>query len=226
MIGLTGRQELVLAAIYSSILARGYPPTLRELGTKIGVKSTNGVNDHLIALRKKGYLEGDTRGRSRTLVLSARGRAHMRRLDVPTPAETPAGQAAPTIEVYERDLRTPVHTMKRPSFAAEAAFAFVARGNGMNECGIFAGDLLFITHATPKHGDTVLLKMEDRVLVRRFTMDSTRMVRLSAPGTQIPALHLDIEDVGRAVVGVAACILRVLRASENGGMAEVSETSG
>ena len=54
---LTDRQREILAFITSSIAARGYPPTLREIGTHFGIRSTNGVNDHLRALEKKGYLQ-------------------------------------------------------------------------------------------------------------------------------------------------------------------------
>src|SRR6185503_2256635 len=36
---------------------RGYPPTLREIGVHFGIRSTNGVNDHLRALEKKGHLQ-------------------------------------------------------------------------------------------------------------------------------------------------------------------------
>lgn len=39
---------------------REIPPTLRELGAVMGIASTNGVNDHLSALRRKGRLEGDS----------------------------------------------------------------------------------------------------------------------------------------------------------------------
>ena len=54
---LTDRQQKVLDYIASSIENRGYPPTLREIGGHMGIRSTNGVNDHLKALEKKGYLE-------------------------------------------------------------------------------------------------------------------------------------------------------------------------
>ena len=54
---LTERQREVLAFIAHSIEERGYPPTLREIGLKLGIRSTNGVNDHLKALEKKGYLQ-------------------------------------------------------------------------------------------------------------------------------------------------------------------------
>jgi len=54
---LTDRQKAVLEFISHSIERRGYPPTLREIGEHMGIRSTNGVNDHPKALEKKGYLE-------------------------------------------------------------------------------------------------------------------------------------------------------------------------
>src|SRR5205823_1377504 len=54
---LTDRQKAVLDFISRSIEKHGYPPTLREIGEHMGIRSTNGVNDHLKALEKKGYLE-------------------------------------------------------------------------------------------------------------------------------------------------------------------------
>ena len=56
MQGLTHRQQMVLEYIRRSISDRGYPPTLREIGAFMGIRSTNGVNDHLRALERKGYL--------------------------------------------------------------------------------------------------------------------------------------------------------------------------
>src|SRR5271169_1759490 len=56
MQGLTARQQMVLDFIQQSIADRGYPPTLREIGARMGIRSTNGVNDHLRALERKGYL--------------------------------------------------------------------------------------------------------------------------------------------------------------------------
>ena len=63
---LTERQRLVLEYICRSIEDFGYPPTLREIGNKLGIRSTNGVNDHLRALERKGYLTREDM-KSRTL---------------------------------------------------------------------------------------------------------------------------------------------------------------
>src|SRR5947207_6839060 len=53
---LTHRQREILDFISSSISERGFPPTLREIGEHFQIRSTNGVNDHLKALEKKGHL--------------------------------------------------------------------------------------------------------------------------------------------------------------------------
>ena len=53
---LTQRQREILDFISASIVERGFPPTLREIGEHFNIRSTNGVNDHLKALEKKGHL--------------------------------------------------------------------------------------------------------------------------------------------------------------------------
>ena len=69
MQGLTARQEQTLDFIRKSIEERGYPPTLREIGEYMGIRSTNGVNDHLRALERKGYLRReDMKSRALKLV--------------------------------------------------------------------------------------------------------------------------------------------------------------
>jgi repressor LexA len=53
---LTDRQQEILNYICNAIDDEGYPPTLREIADRFGLNSTNGVNDHLVALEKKGYI--------------------------------------------------------------------------------------------------------------------------------------------------------------------------
>jgi repressor LexA len=73
---LTDRQRAVLEFISESISDRGFPPTLREIGNKLGIRSTNGVNDHLRALERKGYLtREDMKSRTLRLVRSPDGEA-------------------------------------------------------------------------------------------------------------------------------------------------------
>lgn len=67
---LTSRQAECLRVVTRSIAFRGYPPTLREIGDAMGIRSTNGINDHLKALERKGYLTREGL-KSRTLVVLA-----------------------------------------------------------------------------------------------------------------------------------------------------------
>lgn len=67
---------MVLQYIESSISDRGYPPTLREIGNFMGIRSTNGVNDHLRALERKGYLAREDM-KSRALRPTRGGNGHV-----------------------------------------------------------------------------------------------------------------------------------------------------
>lgn len=72
----TLRQIEVLNVIQRHQVARGFPPTIRELGTELGINSTNGVQCHLLLLAKKGLIER-IRGSARTLKLTATGRKYV-----------------------------------------------------------------------------------------------------------------------------------------------------
>lgn len=56
---LSDRQQAVLDAIRASVTKRGYPPTLREIGRKVGLHSVSAVAYQLDALERKGYLRRD-----------------------------------------------------------------------------------------------------------------------------------------------------------------------
>ena len=64
---LTARQAEVLGVLERSIHTRGYPPTIRELGAELGIRSPQGVSDHLAALERKGYIHR-TAAQSRSCV--------------------------------------------------------------------------------------------------------------------------------------------------------------
>lgn len=68
----TERQLAILRFIAQETESDGFPPTVRELGDKFGISSTNGVRDHLMALVTKGLLERP-KMKARGLKLTARG---------------------------------------------------------------------------------------------------------------------------------------------------------
>src|SRR5687767_6944309 len=105
---LTERQQKVLDFIARSIDERGYPPTLREIGEHMGIRSTNGVNDHLKALEKKGYLEReDLKSRAlRPLDFEMPQGSHSSHMvDVPLLGKVAAGMPILAVEQAEETVR-------------------------------------------------------------------------------------------------------------------------
>lgn len=53
---ITPRQREVLRFVYDHIAAQGFAPTIRAIGEQFGIRSTNGANDHLDSLERRGLL--------------------------------------------------------------------------------------------------------------------------------------------------------------------------
>ena len=66
---LTARQADILNYIIDFIESAGYPPSFREIGSYFGIRSTNGVRDHLRALTRKGYIVHDSTARALTVLM-------------------------------------------------------------------------------------------------------------------------------------------------------------
>lgn len=64
------RQADVLAFIRAYLRRQGYAPTIREIGDALGMRSTNGVKEHLVALVRKGFLRRGPKGTTRALTLT------------------------------------------------------------------------------------------------------------------------------------------------------------
>jgi len=146
---LTDRQQQVLDFIQAKIHRDGYPPTIREIGDQLGIRSTNGVNDHLKALSKKGYLQR-TEAKSRACV-PTNGRDHFRSdvipveelddmIDVPVLGKIAAGQPILALEHQEDSVRID------RAFLGKNRDVFGLRvvGESMIEDGIHDGDFIFV----------------------------------------------------------------------------------
>ena len=68
---LTPRQSEILEYLRDEIDGRGLPPTIREIGVAFGIRSTKGVEDHLVALERKGYIRR-AKGKSRAIEVADR----------------------------------------------------------------------------------------------------------------------------------------------------------
>jgi len=163
---LTDRQKAVLDFISRSIERRGYPPTLREIGEQFGIRSTNGVNDHLKALEKKGYLEREELKSRALRPISSEGAGPTGNIvEVPLLGRVAAGEPILAIEQAE-------DTVKVDRFflgAHKEVFALKVKGDSMIEAGIFDGDFIFVKKQLTAHrGDIVVAMINDEATVKYF----------------------------------------------------------
>lgn len=182
MQGLTKRQEQTLDFIRSSIVERGYPPTLREIGEHMGIRSTNGVNDHLRALERKGYLRReDMKSRALKLVdMAASLTASVPENDAAPVAEEPFSDQMVEVQILgrvaaglpllaEENVIDTVRIDRMLVRGGQDVFGLRVTGDSMIEAGIFSGDYIFIRkQANADRGDIVVALIGDEATVKYY----------------------------------------------------------
>src|ERR1700678_4104915 len=179
MQGLTQRQQMVLDFIRQSIHDRGYPPTLREIGARMGIRSTNGVNDHLRALERKGYLTREdmkSRALRPTNIESSRDGA-----DGAAVAAEPAndvdlvevlilGRVAAGLPLLaEEHVIDTVRVDRTLLRGGCEVFGLKVHGDSMIEAGILSGDYIFVKkQISANRGDIVVALIGDEATVKYY----------------------------------------------------------
>jgi repressor LexA len=223
---LTDRQKEVLEFIQRSIDARGYPPTLREIGEHMGIRSTNGVNDHLKALEKKGYLaREDLKSRAlRPLRAIDGGKAPGRNagnvapalgigddvVEVPLVGRVAAGQ--PLLAVENREDTVRVDRFFIGNSKTGEVFALRVKGDSMIEDGIHDGDFIFVKkQISADKGDIVVALIEDEATVKRYYPEGDVIRFQPANSSMDPILvkRRDFKSVN--LIGVVVGVYRKIR---------------
>lgn len=188
---LTDRQREILTFIVKETEARGFPPTIREIGEEMDIRSTNGVNDHLKALERKGYLlRGEQQ--SRSLVPTKRARLALglgvkkdsNVVEVPVLGKVAAGAPLLAVENVEDSVRIDSFFI---GANGKEVFALRVKGESMIEDGIYDGDYLFVKKtpaASP--GDIVVALIEDEATVKRYYPENDRIRFQPANSTMQP----------------------------------------
>ena len=192
MQGLTKRQEQTLDFIRSSIEDRGYPPTLREIGEHMGIRSTNGVNDHLRALERKGYLtREDMKSRALKLVEDqAPPPANKLSADDDLIEVRVLGRVAAGLPLYaEENVIDTVRVDRMLVRGGRDVFGLRVTGDSMIDAGILSGDYIFVKkQSTADRGDIVVALIGDEATVKYFYPERDYVRFQPANGTMAPIL--------------------------------------
>ena len=198
---LTKRQQQVLTIITQSIEERGYPPTMREIGELMGIRSTNGVNDHLKALERKGFIIREDL-KSRTL----------RPVTVePQPASIPlvgrvaAGQPILAVENLEETLKVDRYLVG----SSDDVFGLRVEGSSMIDDGILDGDIVFVRQQrTASRGDIVVALVDDEATVKRYFPEKGS-IRLQPANAAMEPIFIKYDESRQfSLVGVVVGVFR------------------
>ena len=160
MAELTSMQQRIYEYIASCIREQGYPPSVREIGEAVGLKSPSTVHFHLKHLEEAGVIEKGA-GKGRAITLTA---PPVREDKVPIVGNVAAGNPILAEECIDDYL-----TFDTGGHGDEY-FALRVRGESMLNAGILPGDLVVVRRQpTCSNGEIVVAMIEDEATVKRFS---------------------------------------------------------
>jgi repressor LexA len=229
MIGLTDRQLEVLRFIARQIEDAGYPPTIREIGEGLDIRSTNGVNDHLKALERKGFLTRDAAksraliptdlarealgegaaARSANVIPFARAAAKTagRLVEIPIVGRVAAGQPILAQERIEDTVQVDAFLLG----TNKKVYGLRVQGDSMIGDGILTGDYVFVKkqlHADD--GEIVVAMIDEEATVKRVYFEGDR-VRFQPSNPRMAPIYVRQSDFrSTMILGVVVGVYRKL----------------
>ena len=165
---LTDRQKDILDVIKQAIAKNGYPPTVREIGAKIGLSSSATTQFHIKKLEEKGYIKKNaTKNRTIELLVPNEYIENDEKIvSVPLLGKVTAGNPIEAIEMPDEFFSIPVSLI--PS--KKEVFTLKVSGESMINVGIYDGDIIIVQRQnTANNGDTVVAMTEENtVTVKTF----------------------------------------------------------
>ena len=162
MANLTPKQQKIYDFIRDFSRDYGYPPTVREIGEHLGLKSPSTVKFHLDNLRAAGLIQWDG-GKTRSITL-------MEKEDLPKEDQVPVlGNVAAGSPILAQEcIEEYVSFQTGPH--PEDFFALKVRGESMLYAGILPDDLVVVRRQPEAHsGEIVVALFEDEATVKTLS---------------------------------------------------------
>ena len=173
---LNKREKAILKFIEKQINAIGYPPSVRELGKAVDLKSTATVHGYIASLEQKGYIKKESQ-KGRTLKLLKGGAIEVQTstfdkevytskemVDVPVIGKITAGELLLAVENVTDTFPIPLDFV-----GTGESFMLTVRGEAMIEAGILDGDYKLVRKQITAHnGEIVVALIGDEATVKTF----------------------------------------------------------
>ena len=162
---ISAKQQQILDYIKEEILEKGYPPTVREICEKVGLRSTSSVHSHLNTLEENGYIRRDpTKPRAIEIMDDEFGLTRREMTNIPVIGRVAAGEPLLAVENIKNYFSLPTEFLPNCE-----TYILEVKGESMINVGFFEGDYLIIEKTNvAKNGDIVVALIDDSVTVKRF----------------------------------------------------------
>lgn len=192
------KQQEILDYLKSSILAKGYPPSVREICDAVGLKSTSSVHAHLETLEKNGYIRRDaTKPRAIEICDESFRTVRTDTVSLPVVGQVAAGQPILAQENIESYFPIPSEDVPEGE-----SFVLRVHGNSMINVGIFNNDYIFVHSCnTAENGEIVVALIGDSATVKRFFKESDH-IRLQPENDEMDPIIVDNCTILGKVFGV------------------------
>jgi repressor LexA len=191
----TERQERILEVIRDFTEERGYPPSVREIGERVGLSSSSTVQAHLKTLEKRGLIHRDPT-KPRALIASgsrAFARAEADYGVLPIVGKVAAGVPITATENLEGEYVVPAELARKPG-----TFMLRVQGDSMVDAAILDGDMIVVSpQPDARNGEIVVAMVEGEATVKRFFREAGRVRLQPENRTMRPIFSDDVSVVGR-----------------------------
>ena len=207
---LNRREKSILKFIEKQVKLNGYPPSVREIGKAVGLKSTATVHGYIASLEKKGYVKKESQ-KGRTLKLIKGGleedsnqetflkEAYTSKemVDVPVVGKITAGEPILSVETVTDTFPIPIDFVGNSEI-----FMLTVRGCSMIEAGILDGDYILVKKQnSANNGEIVVALIGEEATVKTLYKESDHIRLQPENSTMDPIIVPNCEILGK-VIGV------------------------
>ena len=195
---LTDKQTQILEYIRHEILAKGYPPSIREICQAVDLKSTSSVHAQLSSLEAKGYIRRDlTKSRSIEIIDDDFSLTKRELVNIPIVGTVSCGQpilAEQNIADYFPVPPEYIHNTNNQTFMLRV------KGDSMINVGIYEKDLVIVEQcSSARNGEIVVALIDDSATVKTFYKENG-YIRLQPENDYMdPILVEHCEILGRVI---------------------------
>jgi repressor LexA len=205
--GLTPRQQRVLTVIRESLLDRGYPPSMREIGERVGLTSSSSVAHQLRTLEEKGFIRRDP-NRPRALSVAGVEETHDETGSGdarPTPAYVPVvGRIAAGGPILAEERVEDVFPLPKELVGEGTLFLLEVVGDSMIDAAICSGDYVVVRQQpTAENGEIVAALLDGEATVKTLQRRDGRVWLLPHNDAYAP-----IDGAQATILGKVTTVLR------------------